>query len=113
MLNTSQSTAKGHVGMLPSLYGTFTQNEDVMTSNKYLKYNHLTKALRLRAYMCGRFDLKPLFLGKLSRLRTNQNFATELDLAIVAKRSFKNCVYFIYVLFNLNIQANTRLAPSM
>ena len=31
------------------------------------------------------------------RLRTSQNLATELDLAIVAKRSFKNCVYFIYI----------------
>ena len=51
--------------------------------------------------------------GVFSRLRTNQNLATELDLAIVAKRSFKNCVYFIYVLLNLNIvkklQANTQL----
>ena len=51
--------------------------------------------------------------GFLNRLRTNQNLATELDLAIVAKRSFKNCVYFIYVLINFNIvkklQANTRL----
>ena len=51
--------------------------------------------------------------GILVRLRTNQNLATELDLAIVAKRSFKNCVYFIYVLLNLNIvkklQANTWL----
>ena len=47
------------------------------------------------------------------RLRTTQNLATELDLAIVAKRSFKNSVYFIYVLLNLKIvkklQANTRL----
>ena len=47
------------------------------------------------------------------RLRTNTNLATELDLAIVAKRSFKICVYFIYVLLNLNnlkkLQANTRL----
>ena len=50
-------------------------------------------------------------VSHLIRLRTNQNLATELDLAIVAKRSFKNCVYFIYVLLNLNIvkklQANT------
>ena len=30
-----------------------------------------------------------------NRLRTSQNLATELDLAIVAKKSFKNCVYFI------------------
>ena len=47
----------------------------------------------------------------LNRLRTNQNLATELDLAKVAKRSFKQCEYFIYVLLNLNIvkklQANT------
>ena len=28
-------------------------------------------------------------LGTFGRLRTNQNLATELDLAIVAKRSFK------------------------
>ena len=32
-----------------------------------------------------------------NRLRTSQNLATELDLAIVAKRSFKNCVYCIYI----------------
>ena len=31
----------GHVGTLPLFYGTFSQNEDVMTSNKYFKYNHL------------------------------------------------------------------------
>ena len=30
--------SQGHVGTLPPLYGTFTQNEDVMTSNKCLKY---------------------------------------------------------------------------
>ena len=36
--------SQGHVGTLPPLYGTFTQNEDVMTSNKCLKYNnHPTK----------------------------------------------------------------------
>ena len=29
--------SKGHVGTLPPLYGTFTQNEDVMTSNKCFK----------------------------------------------------------------------------
>ena len=29
--------SQGHVGTLPPLYGTFTQNEDVMTSNKCLK----------------------------------------------------------------------------
>ena len=34
---------KGHVGRLPLFYGTFTQNEDVMTSYKCLKYNHPTK----------------------------------------------------------------------
>ena len=34
---------KGHVRTLPPFYGTFTQNEDVMTSNKCLKYNHPIK----------------------------------------------------------------------
>ena len=29
--------------MLPPFYGTFTQNENVMTSNKFLKYHHPTK----------------------------------------------------------------------
>ena len=33
------------------------------------------------------------------RLRTNQNLATELDLAIVAKRSFK-IVYISYIYHN-------------
>ena len=44
----------------------------------------------------------PLF-HIINRLRTSQNLATELDLAIVVKRSFQNCVYFIYILLNLNI----------
>ena len=39
--------SKGHVGTLPPFYGTFTQNVDVMTSNKCLKYNHPTKLQRL------------------------------------------------------------------
>ena len=47
------------------------------------------------------------------RLRTSQNLATELDLAIVAKRSFKNCVYFTYISSYKDslkkLQANTRL----
>ena len=63
--------SQGHVGTLPPHYGTFTQNEDVMTSNKCLKYpsNQAKKA-----YMYGRFDLKPLFLGKLrpERITSNQ-----------------------------------------
>ena len=33
----------GHVGTLPPFYGTFTQIEDVITSNKGLKYNHPIK----------------------------------------------------------------------
>ena len=33
----------GHVGMLPLFYGTCTQNEIVMTSNKCFKYNHPSK----------------------------------------------------------------------
>ena len=40
--------SQGHVGTLPPLYGAFTQNLDVMTSNKCLKYNnHPTKPKRL------------------------------------------------------------------
>ena len=58
-------------------YGTLTQNEDVMTSNKCFKYNHQTKQKGLkakRAYMCRWFDLEPLFLGRLrpKRLTSNQ-----------------------------------------
>ena len=34
---------------------SFTQNEDVMTSNKCLKYNHTTKPQK--GYMYGWFDL--------------------------------------------------------
>ena len=69
--------SSGHVWTLPPLYGTFTQNEDVMTSNTCLKYNHPTKPQRLIIYiyyMCEWFDLKPLFLGKLrpERLTSNQ-----------------------------------------
>ena len=63
--------SQGHVGTLPPHYRTFTQNEDVMTSNKCLKYpsNQAKKA-----YRYGRFDLKPLFLGKLrpERITSNQ-----------------------------------------
>ena len=33
----------GHVGKMPPFYGTFTQNEDVMISNKCLKCNHTSK----------------------------------------------------------------------
>ena len=29
----------GHVGVLPPFYGTYTQNDNVMTSNKCFKYN--------------------------------------------------------------------------
>ena len=32
----------GNVETLPPIYGTFAQNEDVMTSNKCLKHNHPT-----------------------------------------------------------------------
>ena len=47
--------SQGHVGRLPPFYGTCTQNEDVMTSNKCLKYNHPTKAHK--AYTYERIDL--------------------------------------------------------
>ena len=40
---------------------------------------------------------------QVNRLRTSQNLATELDLAIVVKRSFKNVYISYYVLLNLNI----------
>ena len=67
-----------------------------------------------RAPGIGKISGVSVKIGKIVyRLRTNQNLATELDLAIVAKRSFKNCVYFKHVLLNLKIvkklQANTRL----
>ena len=65
--------SQGHVGMLPPLYGTFcfTQNEDVMTSNKCLKY---ASNQAKKAYRYGGFDLKLLFLGKLrpERITSNQ-----------------------------------------
>ena len=63
--------SQGHVGTLPPHYGTFTQNEDVMTSKKCLKYpsNQAKKA-----YRYGMLDWKPLFLGKLrpERITSNQ-----------------------------------------
>ena len=64
--------SQGHVGTLPPLYGTLTQNEDVMTSNKCFKYKPSNNAGR--AYMCGWLDLEPLFLGRLrpERLTSNQ-----------------------------------------
>ena len=39
--------SNGHVGTLPPFYRTFTQNEDVMTSNTCSKYSHPTKPIRL------------------------------------------------------------------
>ena len=39
--------SNGQVGTFPPFYGTFTQNEDVMTSRKCLKYNRLSKPIRL------------------------------------------------------------------
>ena len=50
------ASGTGHVGMLPPFYRTFTQNEDVITSNKCLKYNYPTKTQK--AYTYGWFDLK-------------------------------------------------------
>ena len=44
----------GHVGMLLPFYGTFTQNEDVMTSHKCLEYMHPTKPQK--AYTYGWLD---------------------------------------------------------
>ena len=32
-----------HVETLPPLYGTFTQNKDVMTSKNVFKQNHITQ----------------------------------------------------------------------
>ena len=73
-------------------------------------YQHLN--LNLNSLLVSR-QMTLFHQGVRIRLRTNQNLATELDLAIVAKRSFKNCAYFIYVLLNFKIvkklQANTRL----
>ena len=46
MLNVPVNS-QGHVGTLPTFYGTFTQSENVITSNVCLKYNHLTKSVRL------------------------------------------------------------------
>ena len=64
------ASGTGHVGMLPSFYRTFTQNEDVITSNKCLKYNYPTKTQK--AYTYGWFDLK-CFLGRLRQARLTSN----------------------------------------
>ena len=40
LLELMSVNSKSHVGTLPPFYETLTQNEDVMTSNTYLKYNH-------------------------------------------------------------------------
>ena len=39
LLNVPVNSYFGHVGTLPPFYGTFTQNEIVMTSNKCLRYS--------------------------------------------------------------------------
>ena len=49
----------GHVGILSPFYGTFNQNEDVMTSNKCLKYNHPIKPQK--AYKYEWFDINYFF----------------------------------------------------
>ena len=49
-----QANSLGHVWTLPPLFWAFTQSEDVITSNKCLKYNHPTKLIN--TYGC--FDLK-------------------------------------------------------
>ena len=64
------ASGTGHVGMLPPFYRTFTQNEDVITSNKCLKYNYPTKTQK--AYTYGWFDLK-CFLGRLRQARLTSN----------------------------------------
>ena len=57
---------------LPPYYGTFTQNEDVMTSNKCLKYNHPTKPQM--SYTYEWFDLNHFSWARLrpERLTSNQ-----------------------------------------
>ena len=65
----SQSTAKVMPGRCLHFMGLLlTQNEDVMTSNKCLKY-----------YRYGGFDLKLLFLGMLrpGRITSNQIVSSE------------------------------------
>ena len=64
------ASGTGHVGMLPPFYRTFTQNEDVITSNKCLKYNYPTKTQK--AYTYGWFGLK-CFLGRLRQARLTSN----------------------------------------
>ena len=53
-----------YVGTLPPLHGTFTPNDDVITSNKCLKY---PSDQAKKAYRYGGFDLKPL-----QRITSNQ-----------------------------------------
>ena len=64
------ASGTGHVGMLPPFYRIFTQNEDVITSNKCLKYNYPTKTQK--AYTYGWLDLKCL-LGRLRQARLTSN----------------------------------------
>ena len=66
------ASGTGHVGMLPPFYRTFTQNEDVITSNKCLKYNSYYPTKTQKAYTYGWFDLK-CFLGRLRQARLTSN----------------------------------------
>ena len=72
------ASGTGHVGMLPPFYRTFTQNEDVITSNKCLKYNYPTNPYEnLVSESC--LNLSIFFSGNL--LKKNLNWS---ELVIIA-----------------------------
>ena len=56
--------SQGHVGTLPPFFGTLTQSENVITSNKCLKYNHPTEPQKANTY--GWFDLNHVSLIRVS-----------------------------------------------
>ena len=80
MLNV-QVKSNVHVGTLPPFYGTFTQNVEVMTSNKCFKYNHTSKPHMLILLDLNRFIPEQLTSNQIVSQR-RKNFALGLKRAV-------------------------------
>ena len=84
LLELMSVNSKSHVGTLPPFYETLTQNEDVMTSNTYLK-NITTQVSRHK----GWFDF-----NHFSWAGSNQNSLTVIRWS--SQKEFINRSYIIF-----------------